>query len=121
MPIYDLACDCGNILTTYQKVEKRDSPVTCTCGRLFQRIIAAPMIAAAFQPYISPASGREISSRDQERNEIRRTNSIIKEPGVDRDVARNKSASIERGFTPLDKTVDATINHLINAGQMSPV
>ncbi len=119
MPLYDLKCDCGKTRSTYRKIAARDDLPLCSCGGKFQRVISAPMLQASFTEYRSPATGRLITSRAAERDETRRTNMLIKEPGLDRDIAKRKVEAIEESFKPLDDSVDSAVRNLVNDGKVS--
>lgn len=76
------------------------------------------MVIGDIQPYVSPGTGRLIQSRAQQTEDLRVSNSFIKEPGVEKDIARNKQYVAEKSFEPIAKGVDAAVRNLVNAGQI---
>lgn len=120
MPLYQIHCEvCGDQDQIWRKVASRDENLpTCLCGGPYTRRISAPYIAPDIQPYISPGSGRVINSRAQQEYDLKATNSIINEPGLKADIARNKEYASEKAFAPLETAVDNTVRNLVNAGKL---
>ena len=78
------------------------------------RVISAPYIAPDITPYVSPGSGKVINSRTQQEYDLKATNSIINEPGLDKDIARNKEYQAEKSFAPIANGVDNIVRQLVN-------
>jgi putative FmdB family regulatory protein len=119
MPLYDLKCQkCENQTTVFRKVDERDRLPWCACGGVFQRMVSAPAVQAGFSEYISPATGKLISSPGAQREDLRRSNCILHEPGLDRDVKRWGQESKEKAFAPISKGVDSVVTALVNSGKL---
>ena len=119
MPLYQIQCPtCQAKGTIWRKVADRDNIPACACGAAFQRIIVAPMVLTDIQPYVSPATGRTISSRAQMRDDLERSGHIMNEPGLKQDIARNKKAAEEKAFAPVAAGIDAVVTQLVNNRQL---
>lgn len=88
------------------------------CGVKTERVICAPAVHTDIAPYISPGTGKEVSSRVQQREDLLKSNAIIAEPGIDRDIARWKVEKAEKSFAPIEAAVDNTVKQLVNSGQL---
>lgn len=122
MPIYSIQCKTclrrgGDIFRT---VAERDFnlPSCITCSGESQRVICAPAIRPDIPHYISPASGKLITSREQRKEDLLSTGHIEWEPGMDKDIARRRQDRIEESFAPLDKTVDDMVASMNVAGKL---
>lgn len=119
MPLYRLKCkSCGDESDIFRTVATRDEIPLCSCSGTQERILTPLFIQAGFQEYISPATGKLISSRDQHKEDLRVSGCFIKEAGVSQDIARNRAARIEESFAPLDKTVDEAVCALVSQGKL---
>lgn len=121
MPTYDIRCPACNAKgTIFRHVESRDSelPLCASCGTPTQRIISAPMVVASFPEYISPASGRLISSPNQRRDDLRRTGHIEWEPGIREAIEQRRQDLIEADYKKVDKTVDEIVTALNVSGRL---
>lgn len=119
MPLYRLKCQaCGGESDIYRTVEQRNNLPSCSCGGGQERILTPLFIQTAFQEYISPATGKLISSRDQHREDLAASGCFIKEAGVAEEISRNRAARIEEGFAPLDKTIDEAVCALVSQGKL---
>jgi hypothetical protein len=76
------------------------------------------MIQAAFQEYVSPATGKLISSRDQHKEDLKVSGCFIQEAGVKETIARNRQDRLEAGFAPIDKTIDEAVCALVSQGKL---
>lgn len=121
MPLYEVKCfECSHKENIYRTVEKRDHhlPYCPTHGATMARIISAPFLAPDFEPYVSPGSGAVINSRRQMDYDLKTTGHIIKEPGLDKDIARNKQEQAEKSFAPIASGIDQTVRNLVNSSQI---
>jgi putative FmdB family regulatory protein len=110
MPLYTYTCQCGSRDTVFAKIVSRDDPRECPqCNRYMTRILEAPYVRPEIQPYISPASGRVINSRDQRRDDLRRSGCIEWEPGIREEAEKNRVAGIEANFRTVDASIDKTV------------
>ena len=119
MPMYDLRCKvCNARETVFRRMSEYNNLPTCNCGGGFERIVSAPMIRAAFESYISPATGKLIDSPGKRNEDLKRSGAIIHERGIEKDIARNKEASLARSFAPIEKAIDSTVTQLVAAGKL---
>jgi len=68
------------------------------------------------EAYISPGTGKYIETREQQREDLKRSGAILHEPGLEQDIARNKAEKAEKDFAPVAAAVDATVTQLVNKG-----
>jgi hypothetical protein len=73
------------------------------------RVLEAPYVRPEIQSYVSPASGRLISSREQRRDDLRRSGCIEWEPGLREQAEKNRLAGIEANFRTVDASIDKTV------------
>lgn len=122
MPLYNFICaTCKAEIPAFRKIAERDSPEFCSCGGEMQRGLSAPMLAVSvttFQAYKSPGTGKFIDSRDAQREDLKRSGAFLYEPGVNKDVARNKRDRQEKTFAPIAAAVDQTVAALVQSGKM---
>lgn len=76
------------------------------------------MVIGELTPYHSPNGGHLISSRAQRREDLRRSNAIEWEPGIEKDIARNLERSKEEAFKPLSAAVDQKVCELVQSGKL---
>lgn len=119
MPLYDVKCgDCGRMDTIFRTVERRECLPDCHCGGAVFRVLSAPMLAPTFEPYISPVSEKLITSRDAQRDDLRRHGKILYEPGMKDDIARNREREKEKDFAPIEATVDEIVRSAVSSGKL---
>lgn len=119
MPMYDIGCQtCGSRATIFRKLAEYDNLPACACGGSVERLVSAPAVQAGFSEYISPATGKVISSRNAAREDLARSGCLLNEPGLDRDIQRWGQESREKAFAPISKGVDSVVSALVNSGQI---
>lgn len=121
MPMYDLRCfRCGKTETVFRKIINRDLdlPNCPSCFMQFTRIISPARILSDIVPYESPKTGKWITSRSEQREDLKVSGSFLSEPGVEKDIARNSIHAKERAFAPVAKAVDETVSALVAAGKL---
>jgi hypothetical protein len=74
------------------------------------------MLRPEITPYLSPNGNYMVDSRAQRQEDLKRSNAIPWEPGIEQDIARNKKANQEKAFKPLADAVDKTVSHLVASG-----
>jgi putative FmdB family regulatory protein len=117
MPIYATQCTrCGDCSTVFRTVATRDEGLICDeCGSKTERLLTAPMIAAdCFNEYESPGTGKRISSPGARNDDLKRSGAIMWEPGIDKDISRQKESVLESSFAPIAAGVDAIVTNLVN-------
>lgn len=118
MPTYRVKCEsCGEVSEIYRKLADYEN-LPEHCGVRTIRLIGAPAVHADISPYVSPASGKVINSRSSQSEDLRRTNSILNEPGLNRDISRWKSETAEKAFTPIANGVDEAVKRLVATNQL---
>ena len=118
MPYYDFHCDqCHHEQTSYRKISERDLP-SYHCGQQLRRVISAPAIRPDIQSYISPASGKLISSRAQRVEDMAREGCIPNEPGIKEHIASRAESVREKAFAPLAASIDQTVSALCASGHI---
>lgn len=50
------------------------------------------------------------------RDDLERSGHIMNEPGLQKDIARNKTERAEKSFKPIEAAVDAAVNNAVNRG-----
>lgn len=117
--MYDVGCQaCGKTYTLFRRLADYNNLPRCECGGTTSRKVSAPAIQAGFSEYVSPATGKLISSPGAQREDLKRSNCILNEPGLDRDVQRWGNETKEKAFAPISKGVDSVVSALVNSGQI---
>jgi len=118
MPVYRVKCPrCLSQKDIFRKLADYDD-LPNHCGVKVGRVICAPAVHADITPYISPGTGKEVASRTQQREDLLKSNALIAEPGIDRDIARWKQEKAAKSFAPIEAAVDNTVKQLVNSGQL---
>lgn len=120
MPTYEIKCKgCLKTDVIYRTVDKRDEnlPLCTACKSETSRIISKPMIAPDIQPFRSP-NGAMITSRAEWKNDLQKSGAIAWEPGIDKDIARNKIREQEKAFEPISKAVDQIVTEMNVCGKL---
>lgn len=116
MPYYEFLCEaCGAREDHFRKIEQRTIPVY-HCAREMIRLISKPSVVPEIAAYVSPASGRMISSRAQRRDDLAREGCILMEPGLKEHIASRRAAAHEATFKPIDQSIDKTVSDLHASG-----
>ena len=75
MPVYACQCSvCHREADYFATVAERNDHVPQCCGQTMERIVSAPFVQADIPAYVSPATGRVISSRAARRDDLARSN-----------------------------------------------
>lgn len=119
MPLYATLCaDCGRRQDVFRTIAGRNALPPCACGGVLSRVLTAPAVSTDIEPYISPATGKLISSRSEQREDLVRTGHFLHEPGVEKDVERNRAYTMEKAFEPVARAVDEKVAQLVSQGQI---
>lgn len=121
MPTYEIKCKaCRKTDIIYRTVDKRDEnlPLCSACKSETVRILSLPMITPEIQPYLSPNGNRLISSREERKKDLQRSGAIAWEPGIDKDIAKNKAYQQEKAFKPLEAAVDRIVTEMNVCGKL---
>lgn len=75
MPVYACECGiCGRESDYFATVAERNDHVPECCGQTMNRIVSASFVQEDIPAYVSPTTGRVISSRAARRDDLRRSN-----------------------------------------------
>lgn len=80
--------------------------------------MCAPAVRGDIEPYLSPGTNKWVESRTKQREDLRASGAILYEPGIEKDVARNRERTLERSFSPIAAGVDAAVSQLVNSGKI---
>lgn len=110
MPIYRWRCDnCGREDEGFRSIAERREAPEC-CGEVMQIVICPAFVNADIAPYVSPTTGRVVSSRSDRRDDLRRSRSRPWE-GLDQE---RKEAERKRQYVDekLDRKLDDGIRQI---------
>lgn len=111
MPTYLVRCQwCLREEDIVRSVAERDANLpSCHNGQM-RRILTLPHVyMKADVHYESPVDGRPITSEQEHREELARTNTVVYEPGIKQDQERNE----RRRANELDRSIDETVEREI--------
>lgn len=114
MPVYTYICEEGHIFDRYLKLKDYKKPQTCICGKSARRQIMPTMLNCDMQPwdrYISPVSGKPITSYKERREDMAKYDCVDYEPSLTKHVTQK----VKDDEKKLDKAVDETVEQLIDA------
>ena len=112
MPIYTYTCENGHQFDRFLRLADYKKPQTCDCGLEAKRKIMPTMVNCDIQPwdhYISPASGKLITSYKERRADMAETGCVDYEPSLTRDVTKHMHVEDEKLEKRMDETVEKTI------------
>lgn len=112
MPIYVYRCSAGHKFDRYLRIADLDTPQACECGAEAARQVCAPAVHADLPGYVSPATGKWVEGRRAREDDLKRSGCIAWEPGIEKDVARNKADHERRFEEKLDVVVEQTYSEL---------
>ena len=111
--MYRIECViCLERFDIFKKMSEYDD-LPFHCGAKTSRIMCAPSVITDLQPYVSPASGKLINSRSAQAEDLKRTNSILNEPGLTTDVRRWGEEKKEKAFSPIAAGIDQAVSALV--------
>lgn len=119
MPLYQTKCNsCSREDTIFRKIAERDNLPQCSCGGSLFRVIVAPALKPDLEPYQSPNGGHWIYSRAQQKEDLKKSGAFLYEPGVEKDIARNKLHTQEKAFAPVANAVDNIVRDMAVSGKL---
>jgi hypothetical protein len=98
--------------------EYNNLPACSYCSTTMIRLVCAPAVIADFVPYKSPSTGKIIESRSAQTEDLKRSGKFLYEPGVEKDIARNRIDIEEKTFAPISNAVDNIVRDLVNNGKV---
>jgi len=93
------------------KVKDYNEPQTCECGSLATRKTVPTMISPDIAPwdaYLSPSTGKLITSYKDRRKDMKESGCVDYEPGFKESVERNQAEKERK----IEKKIDATVDSL---------
>jgi len=108
MPLYTYSCPNGHQFDRILRLKDYQQPQTCTCGLPAKRKIMPTMVNCDMQPwdrYISPASGKPITSYKERREDMARTDCVDYEPSM----TKNQTQRMHAEDAKLEKKMDETV------------
>ena len=81
------------------------------------RQIVAPSVKPDIEPYISPATGKIVNSRNQRKNDLKASGAIEWEPGLKEQIERRRQDLIRDDEKKLDSAVDNVVRELNACGR----
>lgn len=109
MPIYSHLCSKGHKFDLYLKLAQLDDPQNCKCGESAKRLISAPYVHVDFPAYVSPTTGKYITSRTQRREDLKVSNCVEYEPSL----KEEKDRRVREDELKLEKTIDEHVEKTI--------
>lgn len=74
MPLYEYQCPiCNRMHSAFRRVSECDAPGTDCCGAPARKIVSRPARPVIFEAYVSPTTGRVITSWEQRRDDLKRS------------------------------------------------
>lgn len=113
MPLYDFKCEDGHLFDEFLKLDEYDNPMTCQCGKSAKRQITATMInfdIPNWDRYISPSSGKLITSYKERRQDMKESDCIDYDPGMKANAERIKKQKEKEFDSKIDETVEKQIS-----------
>ena len=105
MPIYTYVCDNGHQFDRFLKLKDYRELQTCDCGAASKKKIMPTMINCDMQPwdrYISPVSGKPITSYKERNKDMEEHGCVDYDPGVRTDT----TSHMKREDAKLEKKMD---------------
>lgn len=119
MPTYLSRCgECGKHFEYFSSIDARDDLLPTCCGGKTSRIMPRVPAHGFFEPFVSPKSGKLISSKTELDTDLKATGSFLWEPGVDRDIARNREHEWKKTESLISEKVDTVVRDLHNSGKL---
>lgn len=114
MPIYEYRCEDGHSFDRFLKLDDYNKAQVCDCGKPAEKIITPTMLNCDIQPwdaYVSPASGKLITSYKERDADMKATGCVDYDEGVKTDSIKKKKSEERK----LDKAVDETVEKAFDA------
>lgn len=76
-----------------------------------------PMLLPEIQPYVSP-NGKYITSRAERREDLKQSNALPWEPGIEKQILEKREALKEKEFQPIAQGVDQIVREMHTCGKL---
>ena len=108
MPVYTYRCKNNHQFDRYLSLKDYRQPQTCDCGATSERVITPTMLNCDMQPwdrYISPVSGKPITSYKDRKEDMARHDCVDYEPSL----TKHQTRHMHEADAKLEKAMDATV------------
>jgi len=115
MPLYTYSCTNGHQFDRFLKLADYRKPQTCKCGVTAYRKIMPTMVNCDMQPwdrYISPASGKTITSYKERREDMAATGCVDYEPSMRKNITQHMETEDAKLEKAMDETVESEIEKM---------
>lgn len=109
MPLYEYKCAKGHKFDRFLKLADWDSKQVCECGSEAIKQLSAPAVQVDFPAYVSPGTGKYITSRTQRREDLKASGCVEYEPSM----VEHQRKRHEAEDAALDKVVDEHVEKTI--------
>ena len=112
MPIYTYTCENGHQFDRFLPLKDYKKPQTCDCGEEGKRKIMPTMVNCDMAPwdsYVSPASGKLITSYKERRKDMVENDCVDYEPSLTRHMTERMNKEDEKLEKAMDETVEKTV------------
>lgn len=110
MPIYTYRCTNNHQFDRFLNLKDYKQPQVCECGADSKKIIMPTMINCDIAPwdsYISPASGKLITSYKQRRKDMAEHDCVDYEPSLKKHITSHMETEEAKLEKAMDETVEA--------------
>ena len=112
MPLYTYSCENGHQFDRILKLKDYKQPQICECGLPAKRKIMPTMVNCDMQPwdrYISPVSGKPITSYKERREDMAKHDCVDYEPSLKKHIKRDSEEAERKLEKAMDETVESEI------------
>lgn len=109
MPIYKYECSQGHQFDKFLPMKNYKDPQICECGSDAKRVLVPTMLSldiANWDRYISPTSGKLITSHKERKQDMRESGCVDYEPSLKKNYKKNQRDEELKIEKSLDNTVD---------------
>jgi hypothetical protein len=108
MPTYVYKCSEGHEFDIYLPLKDYNTTQKCTCGRDAKRITVPTMLSPDIAPwdaYVSPATGKYITSYKERRSDMKESGCVDYEPSLRKNFKKHQ----REDELKLEKSIDETV------------
>lgn len=109
MPLYAYRCPAGHDFDRFLKLKDYDQAQTCECGQPATKRIMPTAVQVDIPAYISPGTGKLVSSRTQRREDLKESGCVEYEPSMRQEQEKRHAAE----DAALDKKVEEHVEREI--------
>jgi len=115
MPLYTYRCKNGHQFDRILKLKDYRNPQVCKCGEQAERKIMPTMVNCDMQPwdrYISPVSGKPITSYKERREDMKKHDCVDYEPSMRKHQTKHMNDEEDKLEKAMDETVEMEIEKM---------